>query len=127
MRMFPRKRTLMAGLGFLAAGATAAIAVPSNAQAAGWNAHHIMVMAPSSAHSVFYITSTTTQPNFTTCRTISDHPNGRWVDGRMDVYNGAPIQMITFSSANCTTGYIKSTGRLTAPTTNMTNWWVNLR
>ncbi|HET9655715.1 MAG TPA: hypothetical protein VFP72_10200 [Kineosporiaceae bacterium] len=126
MRWFTRTRALLATLGLTLAAGTAAIALPSSAQAA-WGGHHIMVLAPSSARSVLYITSTATQSSYVTCRTISGHPDGRWVDGQMDVYDGAPIRMITFSSTNCSAGYIKATGQWQAPGWDgLSNWWVNL-
>ncbi|HET9656282.1 MAG TPA: hypothetical protein VFP72_13075 [Kineosporiaceae bacterium] len=127
MRLFTRTRVLLATLGLAVAAGTAAIAVPGSAQAFAFGTHNVMVLAPSGVHSILYITATQTDPNFIVCRTISGHRDGQWVSGNQGVVNDAPVRMITFSSYNCTDGFMKATGQWTSPRYDgLTNWWVNL-
>jgi len=115
----------MAAIVALAAGATGVV-VTGTAQAS-FGSHHMMVFTTADVHGVFYSTSNSAGESITYCAALPDHASNEAVDGGIDVIDGKPVTMITFSSSTCTNGYVKRFD-LTAPDDDgLTNWWVNLQ
>ncbi|MCH5677903.1 hypothetical protein [Streptomyces gilvus] len=86
--------------------------------------HHLMVYKPSAIHSVYINTTNPTGGSFAVCRTLSDGTG--WVDGHFDLLDGAPLNLITFTSTDCTSGISISRNFTVPGSDGLANFWANM-
>lgn len=117
------KLRLLAAVATLAAGASLALGTAPTASAAS-GLHHLMVYKPSSVHSVLINTVDAFGDPFSACRRVSEGTG--WVDGRQDLYNGASLNVITFTSVDCGAGYSVSRWFTVPGDDGLGNFYVNM-
>jgi hypothetical protein len=89
--------------------------------------HVVFVYVQPDVASVFYSTVEPAGVPFTACRKLAPHNTTTWLEGGQTVVDGKPVTMITFSSDNCTNGYMKRFDRTAPDQDGLVNWWVDLR
>ncbi|MFJ2113416.1 hypothetical protein ACIOEX_16290 [Streptomyces sp. NPDC087850] len=119
--------TIRRGLSVATALAAAGLALsvttaPASASTGGLL--HLMVKTNSDARSVYVSTSKPFGESFTACRTLNG--GAGWKDGHQDLFLGKNVKLITFTSANCTAGFLTSRDFTLPAETSENNFWADM-
>ena len=116
-------RTLGLVAGILVSGM--AVLPPGAAEAQDFRSHHLMLKKTGDVRSLFYSTSNSAGAAITGCVERLPDSSG-WVDGQRNFRNGEQATLITFTSWNCTDGYVKRRDLVVPGDDGLANWWVDM-
>lgn len=97
----------------------------SSGSAQGASALNLMVKISPQVQSIYISTVTPYGTPFTACRQLNKIRTTGWVDGK-SIYFGAKTTVISFSSTNCTYGYMTRRDFVTPANSKLTNYWLTM-
>lgn len=119
--MFKNRAKIAATSVLAAAGlALGCAAAPASAADAGL----INLMVKTTGRSVYISTLTPLGDSFERCRSLS--AGSGWKDSKQNVYLDREVTLTTFTSSNCTDGFIDKRKFSVPASTSAANFWANM-